>query len=95
MSDTRKSESHPVFIPNKGKATLSSPSTPPIPFEPYRLCCVIEDEGLVFTVDTLAHGDVIDLKKDIQKGRDPGVLQGVDPHILELWKVCIMDECVM
>ena len=57
-----------------------------------RLCCVIEDENLVFLVDVPAQADVVDLKKKIQSERALDTLQGVGPHILELWKVCIVDE---
>ena len=60
--------------------------------ENLRLCCVIEGENLAFTVDISAQADVVDLKKKIQSERAMDILQGVGPHILELWKVCIVDE---
>ena len=56
-----------------------------------RLCCIIEGEKLVFPVDVPAQADVVDLKKAIQSERARGTLQGIDPHILELWKVCILN----
>ena len=59
------------------------------------LFCVIEGEGLLFPVDIPAQADVSDLKKEIQSERALSSLQGIDPHTLELWKVCIMNECVL
>jgi mannose-P-dolichol utilization defect protein 1 len=56
------------------------------------LCCVIEDEDIVFPVDVPAQARVSALKKEIQRERAMGTLQGVDPHILELWKVCVSNE---
>ena len=58
----------------------------------HRLCCVIEDEGLVFPVDILAQADIVDLKKKIQSERAMSTLQGIDPHSL---KVCIAERDVV
>lgn len=52
------------------------------------LCCIIEDEDIVFLVDVPAQARVTVLKKEIQRERAMDTLQGVGPHILELWKVC-------
>ena len=52
------------------------------------LCCVIEDEDIVFLADVPAQARVTVLKKEIQKERAMDTLQGVDPHTLGLWKVC-------
>ena len=93
-----------ILRPDKGKPTVqvqgppgpssqaTTPSRPPLNL---RLCCVIEDEGLVFPVDIPTQGDVVDLKKKIQSERAMGILRDTDPHSLELWKVSIMDECMM
>ena len=51
------------------------------------LCCIIEDEDIVFPADVPAQARVINLKKEIQRERALDTLRGVDPHILELWKV--------
>ena len=51
------------------------------------LCCVIEGEDIVFPVDVPAQSRVSALKKEIQSERATDTLQGVDPHILEIWKV--------
>ena len=56
------------------------------------LSCVIENENIVFPVDVLAQARVSDLKKVIQSERDMDTLQGVGPHILELWKVGVSNE---
>jgi hypothetical protein len=59
------------------------------------LCCVIEDEDIVFPVDVPALARVSALKKEIQHERDMDTLQGVGPHTLELWKVSISQREVM
>ena len=56
------------------------------------LCCVIEDEDIAFPVDVPAQARVSTLKKEIQCERAMDTLQGVDPHILELWKVGVSNE---
>ena len=56
------------------------------------LCCVIEDEDIVFLVDVPAQARVTDLKKEIQNERAMDTLQGVGPHTLELWKVCVSNK---
>src|SRR5260221_11438810 len=48
------------------------------------LCCIIENEDIVFPVDVPAQARVSDLKKEIQRERAMDTLQGVGPHILEL-----------
>lgn len=57
-----------------------------------RLCCVIEDEDIVFLVDVPAQARVSALKKEIQRERTLDTLQGVGPHTLELWKVCVSNK---
>src|SRR5438309_1788558 len=94
-----------ILRQNKGKPTVEvqgppgtssqATSTPCMPSSNLRLCCAIEGEGLVFPVDIQTQDDVVDLKKKIQSERARGILRGIDPHSLELWKVSIMDECVM
>jgi len=56
------------------------------------LCCVLEDEDIVFPVDVLAQDRVSDLKKSIRHERELDTLKGVGPHILELWKVCFSNK---
>ena len=56
------------------------------------LCSVIEDEDIVFPVGVPAQARVSALKKEIQRERGQGILHGVDPHTLELWKVCVSDK---
>ncbi len=56
------------------------------------LSCVIEDEDIVFLVDVPAQARVTVLKKEIQRERAMDTLQGVGPHMLELWKVCVLNE---
>ena len=56
------------------------------------LCCVIEDENIVFLVDVPAQARVTVLKKEIQRERAMGKLQGVDPHTLELWRVSVSNK---
>jgi hypothetical protein len=53
---------------------------------------VIEDEDIVFPVDAPAQARVSNLKKEIQRERPMDTLQGVGPHILELWKVGVSNE---
>ncbi len=50
------------------------------------LCCIIEDEDIVFLVDVPV------LKKEIQRERGQSTLQGVDPNMLELFKVCVSNK---
>jgi hypothetical protein len=58
-----------------------------------KLQCLIEGESTVFEVRVPhASATVGDLKEDIQKKRELGVLKGVDPVTLELWKVCALDK---
>lgn len=66
------------------------PSQPP-KRSPLCLCCVIEGEDIVFSVDVPASAHVTVLKREIQSERAMGTLQGVGPHILELWKVCVFE----
>ncbi len=56
------------------------------------LCCIIEDENIVLPVDVPAQARVSALKKEIQLERAMDTLQGVDPHTLELWKVCVSNK---
>lgn len=58
------------------------------------LCCVIEDEDIVFPVDIPTQARVIVLQKDVQSERAMGqdTLRGVSPHKLELWKVRVSNE---
>jgi hypothetical protein len=58
------------------------------------LCCVIEAEDIVFPVDVPAQARVSALKKEIQRERAMDTLQGVVPHILELWKVGVSNSNV-
>ena len=58
----------------------------PLP-ETFRLCCMIEDEEIVFGVTGTAKEDVSRLKEKIHSTRDL-TLKDVDQHTLELWKVC-------
>jgi len=79
--------------PNKGlQGHEQGPSGPSsMPSLNLRLFCIIEGEKRLFPVDIPAQADVSDLKKKIQNERALSTLQGVDPHILELWKVCIIN----
>jgi hypothetical protein len=56
-----------------------------------RLRCVIEGESIVFTVTVPYHLEVEDLKKAIKGERAMSILKGIDPNLLELWKVSIID----
>jgi hypothetical protein len=56
------------------------------------LCCVIENEDIVFPVEIPAQARVSTLKKEIQRERSMDTLQGVGPHTLELWKVCVSNK---
>ena len=56
------------------------------------LCCIIEDEDIAFSVDVPAQARVFALKKEIQRERGQSTLQGVDPNMLELFKVCVSNE---
>jgi hypothetical protein len=56
------------------------------------LCCLIDGESVVFPVRLSPDCLVGDLKKEIQKERQLDTLKGVGPHILELWKVSVIDK---
>ena len=58
-----------------------------------KLQCLIEGESTVFDIGVPhASASVGDLKKSIQKERELGVLKGVDPVTLELWRVGALDK---
>ena len=57
-----------------------------------RLNCLIEGESIVFVVSVGRDCVVSELKEEIQGKRAMGVLKGVDPHTLELWKVSAINE---
>jgi hypothetical protein len=65
---------------------------PSMPSSPLRLFCVIEDEKIVFPVNAFVQDDVADLKKKVHSERVLDTLQHIGPYMLELWKVCIVDE---
>jgi hypothetical protein len=52
-----------------------------------RLNCLIEGESIVFSVTAEHDWVVSQLKEEIKRKRALGILGGVDPHILGLWKV--------
>jgi len=76
-----------LFRKDKGK----QPDLTAVQVRLLRLCCTIEGEKLVFPVDIPADAEVIDLKIKIHSDRVLDTLQGVGHHILELWKVCIVN----
>ena len=58
-----------------------------------RLQCLIESESTVFDARVPhASATVGDLKTAIRKERELGVLKGVDPVTLELWRVGVLDK---
>lgn len=58
-----------------------------------KLQCLIESESTVFDARVPhASATVGDLKEAIQKKRELGVLKGVDPVTLELWRVGALDK---
>ncbi|KAM6499703.1 hypothetical protein JOM56_005211 [Amanita muscaria] len=50
------------------------------------LNCLIEGESIVFSVPVRRNCSVSMLKEVIQSERAMGILKGIDPHTLELWK---------
>jgi hypothetical protein len=57
-----------------------------------QLNCLIQDESVVFPVRVACNLGVGGLKEVIQSERAMGVLKGVDPHPMELWKVRAIDK---
>ena len=60
--------------------------------ESHWLHCVIEGKSNVFTVTVPYHLEVEDLKKAIKGVWALDTLKNVGPHILELWKVSMINE---
>jgi hypothetical protein len=57
-----------------------------------RLNCLIEGESIVFPVTVGRDCVVSDLKETIQGKRAMSTLKDIDPNLLELWKVSVIDE---
>ena len=57
-----------------------------------RLNCLIKSESIVFLVTVGRDCVVSELKKAIKEKRALDTLKNVDPHVLELWKVSVIDE---
>ena len=51
------------------------------------LWCLIDGDSRPFKVTALDAADVTDLKEFIKEKRKESILRGIDPTVLELWKV--------
>jgi len=55
--------------------------------EVFDIYCIVDNEFLPFKIPVSPSNDIADLKKFIQREREPGILHGVDPYLLKLWKL--------
>jgi len=90
---TQRTSAAPPPVPTVDSApTTMSATSIPSQDGSCRLNCLIEGESIVFVVSVGRDCVVSELKEEIQGKRAMGVLKGVDPHTLELWKVSAINE---
>ena len=91
-TSTKDAAPPPVPTFDSAPTTMFAISSVPTQDGSRRLNCLIKGESIVFLVTVGRDCVVSELKEEIQRERAMSILKGIDPNLLELWKVSAIDE---